>query len=375
MDLSVAPATPVGALPPGEKQLVEIAKALSHEARVMIFDEPTTSLTAHEVDRLFSIIRRLQSRGLAMIYISHVLKDVLRLCDKILVLRDGVMAGTGLAKQMTEEKMVTWMVGRKMEQMFPPRVARISNEPVLRVENLSQPGIVHDISFGVHEGEVLGISGLLGSGRTELARIIFGLAPKTAGNILLAEQRLPADPRKVTNAGVAFLTEDRRQEGLLGIASIAQNVAFPCLTDYASRGLAVLQADRLRSAIERMAGSVRIRAVDFDRMPVFSLSGGNQQKVVLAKWPLRAPKLFILDEPTRGIDVGANFEIYKAIDELAAAGAGVLMITSEIEELMGMCDRILALSKGEITAAFTRDHFDQEAILRAAMGQSQQVRA
>ncbi len=373
VNLTLSPATSVSALSPGEKQLVEIAKALGRSARVMIFDEPTTSLTAHETERLFGIIAKLKARGLGLIYISHILKDVLRLCDRVLVLRDGAMVGGGPARELTEERIITLMVGRKIEQIFPPRTTTPTNRVAVELRGVSQPGIVRDVSLRLHAGEVLGLSGLLGSGRSELAQIIFGLAPRQRGEMVVAGQPLPSSPQAAMGAGLAFLTEDRRAEGLLGQAALLPNVALPSLRDFSTKPLLALQAPRLRAAVETVAAAVQVRGAALDHPTVLSLSGGNQQKVVLAKWLLRAPKVFLLDEPTRGIDVGAKFEIYKIINELAANGTGVLLISSEIEELIGMCDRILVMRRGEVSAEFARDSFDRETILRAAMQEAERV--
>ncbi len=370
VDLALRPATPMAALSQGEKQLVEIAKALGGDARIIIFDEPTTSLTSRESERLFALIRRLRARGIAMIYISHVLNDVLRLCDDVTVLRDGAMVGHCPAAEMTVERMITLMVGRTIDQLFPARpAAPTPGTPLLEVRGVSQPGMVRDVSFTLHRGEVLGLSGLLGSGRSELAQILFGLAPHAAGEIVLDGRALRPTPARAMRAGLAFLTEDRRVEGLLDVAPIAENVALPSLREFAAPGTGLLRRRPLGEAVGQVARDTRVRAADLHHQPVRSLSGGNQQKVVLAKWLLRAPKVFILDEPTRGIDVGAKVEIYQIINRLVAEGAGILLISSELEELVGMCDRILVMSRGELSGEFRAGNFERESLLRAAMRQ------
>jgi ribose transport system ATP-binding protein len=366
VSLNVSPDTLVEDLPPGERQLVEIAKALSVEARIIIFDEPTTSLTARETERLFALIARLRAQGIAMIYISHALDDVLRLADDVVVLRDGQVVGAGRRDEFTAGRMIALMVGRALDQLYPPREAGPSHEVALEVRALSQPGVVKEVSFALHKGEVLGVAGLMGSGRSELARIIFGLDPFAAGEILLDGRRLDSgDVAARIKHRMAFLTENRREEGLMMEASVAENMSLVALPAFTRSGL--IQSARLGEALGEAAGAVRLKAASLDRQAVKSLSGGNQQKAVLAKWLLSAPTVFILDEPTRGVDVGAKHEIYRLINDLTARGAGVLMISSETEELMGMCDRILVMSRGEIKGSFGRGRFDREKFMRLAV--------
>jgi ribose transport system ATP-binding protein len=369
IELDVPPGTPLARLSQGERQLVEIAKALGADARIVIFDEPTTSLTSRESERLFAQIGRLRARGIAVIYISHILGDVMRLCDRITVLRDGHVVGSGHRAEMTIDRLITLMVGRTIDQIYPPRESAVRpGAPVLAVSGLSQPGVVRDISFRVQPGEVVGVSGLMGSGRSEMARILFGLDPKSSGTIEIDGAPLPAPtPQAAMDRGIAFLTEDRRVEGLMMGAAIADNIALPSLPNYAAGWGRLLERTRLGDAVSRTGRDVQVNAGDFVRTLVKNLSGGNQQKVVIGKWLLRGPRLFILDEPTRGIDVGAKYEVYKIINRLAADGTGILMISSEIEELIGMCDRILVMGHGEIRGEFTRQQFDREAILRRAM--------
>ncbi len=368
VELTAPPETLVEHLPAGERQLVEIAKALSLDARLIILDEPTTSLTARETARLFALMARLRARGLAMIYISHVLEDVLRLCADLVVLRDGDVVGSGPRAEFTKERLVTLMVGRTIQQFFPPRVTVPSREPVLEADGLSQPGVVRDISFALHRGEVLGLAGLMGSGRSELARILFGLDPCERGAVRVNGQPLRTrSPRTSIQRRMAFLTEDRRAEGLCLEASIADNLALVTLPTHARGPLGWLDLARLRERAANIRDAVRLNKSARDSQPVKSLSGGNQQKVVLAKWLLAEPTCFILDEPTRGIDVGAKTEIYALINDLVARGAGVLIISSEIEELIGLCDRILVLNRGELRDEIARPDFDRERILRAAL--------
>ncbi len=380
--LDHAPDTLVERLPAGERQLVEIAQALGANARVIILDEPTTSLSARECNRLFALMNQLRARGIAMIYISHVLGDVLRLCDDLLVLRDGELVGRGPVRDFTYDRLVSLMVGRQWNQLYPSRTgvfpapaepdaqlrsAATAPVPLLDVRSLTQPGIVHDISFNLAAGEVLGISGLMGAGRSELARILFGLDPCASGEVWLAGQRLTGAPRQRIRRGLAFLTEDRRLEGLCMEAAIADNIALVTLPARSRTPARLLDFDGIRGAIHGIREAVRLSAQADDAQAVRTLSGGNQQKVVLAKWLLAEPKVLILDEPTRGIDVGAKFEIYQLIHQLADRGAGVLVISSEIEELIGICDRVLVMRHGEITGEFGRHEFDRERILAAAL--------
>jgi len=352
----------------GERQLVEIAKALAFEARLIIFDEPTTSLTARETERLFAIIARLRERGISMIYISHSLRDVMKLCDEIVVMRDGAVVGNEPTSQLTLERMVSLMVGREITQLFPKRKTKPMDTVALDVRGVSQTGVARGITFQLQRGEILGVSGLMGSGRSELARILFGLDPCTAGEIRLHGELLNSlPPRKRIQRGLALLTEDRRAEGLCMEAAIADNVALVALPHFVrTRVQFVNQADT-RDAVTSIREAVRLTASARDEQAVKTLSGGNQQKVVLAKWLLNEPKVFILDEPTRGIDVGAKHEVYRLINDLAARGAGVLMISSEVEELIGMCDRILVMRRGEIRDVVSPHEFDRERILRAAL--------
>ncbi len=369
--LSVPPETIVERLSIGERQLVEIAKALGLDARLIIFDEPTTSLTAPEAERLFELIGQLRGRGISMIYISHNLPDVFRLCDQIVVLRDGEVVASGAAAGFTVGEIITHMVGRSLAQYYPARSGKPSGEAALEVSGLSEPGIVENIDLTLHRGEVLGIAGLMGAGRSELARILFGLDPHERGEIRVDGQRVRhGGPRGAIRRGLAFLTENRREEGLLMEAAVADNVALVSLPAFAHPWSGLLDWRRLDREVSQTVGTARIKCADIRRQKVKTLSGGNQQKAVLAKWLLRRPSVFILDEPTRGIDIGARHEVYRTINELADQGTGVLFISSEIEELMGMCDRVLVMRAGEIADTLPRAGFDRRRILRSALGET-----
>ena len=365
--LSVTPDTIIREMSPGERQLVEIAKALYFDAELIIFDEPTTSLTARETDRLFDIMKQLRSEGKAIIFISHILKDVIALADTIAVMRDGVLMAQEAVSAFDINRMINLMVGRKLEQLFPPKSAQISDKTVLAVRDISAKGIVKDIHFDLYAGEVLGIFGLMGSGRTELARIIFGIDEYDSGEIHIGETSLGFhSPRDSIRNGIAFVTENRREEGLLMNINIADNIGLVSLPQFANRLSSMIDHAQLTGAAQRASRALQLKSGDIGIQPAKALSGGNQQKVVIAKWLLSDPKIFIMDEPTRGVDVGAKYEIYSIIDQLAESGSGVLFISSEIEELIGMCDRILVMNQGEIVGAFTREQFTPDAILRAA---------
>lgn len=366
VDLPLDPSTPVSRLSQGERQLLEIAKALSRNARIIIFDEPTTSLTRREIDRLFGLVERLKARGLGIVFISHTLEDVFAVCETICILRDGKVVGEGRREDFSIQSIIRLMVGRSIETVFPARPARPSKtRPMLDVQNLSQPGVVRDISFKVHAGEIVGLAGLLGSGRTELARMIFGLDPYAQGSVTVAGQRVPpGDPKAAISAGMAFLTEDRRGEGLLMESTIEENLSLTSLP-LAAGTLGLLRPARLLEAASAMARTIRLSTERVAETLAKHLSGGNQQKVVIGKWLMRSPSVFILDEPTRGIDVGAKQEVYRIVSELVSRGNGVLLISSEIEELLGLSDRIISIRRGELGPSFTRHPFDRELIMAA----------
>jgi ribose transport system ATP-binding protein len=368
VDLHVSAGTQVETLTPGERQLVEIAGALGRDARVIIFDEPTTSLTAAETKRLFDIIKRLQDQKRTIIYISHTLEDVLQVSDSIAVLRDGYLVSMGPGGKYSIDRMISEMVGRRIEQMYPARSTAPGSTAVVEVKGVSQPGIVKDISFKLHEKEVLGIFGLMGSGRSELARIIFGLDSCKTGRISIrAKDATGSSPAVSIRNGLAFVTENRHQEGLLLEAAVSENLDLSALRKFTRLGPArIINRSQSLKFANRIAEKLRIKSGPIHKQIVKNLSGGNQQKVVIGKWLLAGPAVLILDEPTRGIDVGAKCEVYGTINKLAEEGVGILYISSELEELTGMCDRILVMSNGEVRAEFARPDFDQEKILQAA---------
>jgi ribose transport system ATP-binding protein len=371
VDLRVPPETPVAALSPGRRQLVEIARAIGAGARLVILDEPTTSLTAPEAERLFGLMRRLRAGGVSMVYVSHNLRDVREQCDDVVVLRDGRVVSAGPRDGYDERRLVSEMVGRAVEQLYPARAPAPPREPVLRVEGLCRPPAFRDVSLTVHAGEIVGLAGLMGAGRTELARAIFGADPVTSGRVILRGRPHAPSPRRSVHGGIAFLTENRREEGLLMDASVAENAALVVLPRLALRRAAGWVRRRaLRQVVATNTAAVRLHGAALHRQTARTLSGGNQQKVVLAKWLAARPGVFLLDEPTRGIDVGAKQEVYRTVHALAAAGSAVLMISSEIEELIGMCDRILVMAAGRVCDEIARADFDRERILRAALGEA-----
>ncbi len=370
VDLNLPVDTPIEKLSPGERQLVEIAKALRRETQIIIFDEPTTSLTAKENQKLFELIGQLRSKGKTIIYISHNLGEILHLADRIVVLRDGRIVGAGPKSEFTIDKMISLMVGREISQMYPSRSSTPSSDVVLEADKVSQSGIIKNISFKLHIGEVLGLFGLMGSGRSELARILFGLDPFQAGRIIINNiVTRHLSPSKSIAKQMAFITENRREEGLLMEASVFDNIALVSLPRYTRTKLPrFIDKSRISNLIQELVSSLKIKTGPIEKQLAHNLSGGNQQKVVISKWLMAEPSVLVMDEPTRGIDVGAKYEVYTIINDLAAKGAGVLCISSEIEELMGICDRIMVMSNGEIKGFFDKDEFEEEKILHAAFG-------
>jgi ribose transport system ATP-binding protein len=365
--LDVEPTVVVGQLSPGERQLVEIAKALHNEASLIIFDEPTTSLTPREASRLFDTIATLNAEGRTIIYISHILGDVKHLADVIAVLRDGKLVDQGHVKDFSIARMIRSMIGRDLGGLYPQRSERpVNDASILSVSNISQPGVVKDVSLRIGRGEIVGLFGLMGAGRSELARILFGLDGHAEGQIVLNDQTLQRGVKTRIAAGMAFVTENRREEGLMMEASIADNLALVTLRDFGKPPFSLLDTEKLRQRTDAAKRDLTIKTGDIHVQHVKALSGGNQQKVVIGKWHLATPKLFILDEPTRGVDVGAKFEIYTQILRMAGEGSGILLISSELEELMGMADRILVMNRGELMGEAVREQFDREKILAMA---------
>jgi ribose transport system ATP-binding protein len=363
--VDIDPRTPCRHLSVAQQQVVEIAKALATKARILVMDEPSAALTATEVERLFAVIRDLKKQGLGIIYISHRLDEVDAIADRVMVLRDGALVGVQGAREVNRERLIEMMVGRKLEQEFPKRDVRLG-QPRLEVSGLRRGAAVQDVSFAIRRGEVLALTGLVGAGRTEVARLIFGADRREAGVISLDGRPLPIrEPRDAIAAGFALLTEDRKTQGLIPSHSVRDNFALPNLRAWSRFGWINGRAER--SALAEHVRNMRIRLVDPEQAAA-TLSGGNQQKVVLAKWLQRSCSVILFDEPTRGIDVGAKYEIYQLINALAAEGKAILLISSEFPEVLGMADRILVMHEGRVTGEIADvARATQADILRMAM--------
>lgn len=349
-----------------QQQAVEVAKALAADARVLVMDEPTAALTPPEVDRLFAVVRELKRHGVGVVYISHRLDEVFAVADRVMVLRDGEHVATRPTRDVTRDELIELMVGRRLDQEFPKRVPAVGG-PRLVVRDLRRGDVVNGVSFEVRRGEVLGLTGLVGSGRTETARLIFGADRRDGGTIALDGRELRIQsPRDAIRAGIVLLTEDRKGQGLILDHPVRDNFALPNLGLWSRLG--VIDRRRERVTFRAAADRLRIKVAN-PVSPAATLSGGNQQKVVLAKWLERSCEAVIFDEPTRGIDVGAKYEIYQLVNALAAQGKAVLVISSELPEVLGICDRILVMHGGRITGEITDvAGATQEDILRLAMG-------
>lgn len=360
----ISPKEKVGNLKVADQQLVEIAKAISLNAEIIIMDEPTSAITEKEVENLFSIIRDLKGQGKGIIYISHKMDEIFQISNDITVLRDGEYVNTWNAKDIDNNILIKNMVGRELTEIFPKSEIPIS-DTMLEVRNFTLGNKFQDISFKVKKGEIYGIAGLVGAGRTELMHALFGLDKRDKGEVIFEGKPLNIrKPKDAIKEGIAYVTEDRKQEGLVLEMSVGQNISLASMKEL-SRGLFVNKKEEnslIKNEIERM----RIR-LHSHRQLVKSLSGGNQQKVVLSKWMIKNPKLLILDEPTRGIDVGAKSEIYKLMCEYVAQGNAIIMISSEMPEVMGMADRILVLSNGKVGGELDRNEFAQESIIQMAV--------
>jgi len=350
-----------------QQQMVEVARALSLQARILIMDEPTSALTAQEIAGLFAVLRRLLQSGVAVIYISHRLEELYEIGDRVTILRDGRHIATRPVSATSREELIRLLVDRELAELYP-RVRVTPGPEALRVEHLSRNGVLHDISFRVHRGEVVGIAGLLGAGRTELARALFGADPIDSGRIFIHGQpaRVPS-PRSAIRQGIGLLTEDRKTQGLVLGRSVLENTTLPSLGAFSRLGW--IQLGRERTAAAAWADRLHIRTPGLGQQ-VRYLSGGNQQKVVLSKWLCSHTDILLFDEPTRGIDVGAKVEIYQLMNQLAAAGAAILMISSELAEILSLSDRILVMCRGRLAAEFPADQATQEKILHHALGEN-----
>ena len=368
LDVRLDVGEPARGLTLAEQQTVEIAKAISLDVRVLIMDEPTASLSAHEVQRLFRIVHTLRQQGVAILFISHRIEEVFEIADRVTILRDGRWISTTPRTELTPTTAISRMVGREVRELFR-RERRQPGAVRLSVRDLRREGAFQDVSFDLRAGEVLGFAGLVGARRTDVGLAIFGIDPADAGQIELdGTQVSVTNPRDAMALGIAYSTEDRRQLGLVMPLSIAANVSLPSLSRFLSRSGMVRRAEE-RATAEAFRQRLSIRAPSVDT-PASSLSGGNQQKVVISKWLETNPKVLILDEPTRGIDVGAKVEVHQLIDDLAARGMAIILISSDLPEVLAMSDRILVMREGRQMAIFDHHEASQERVLAAAMGQS-----
>jgi ribose transport system ATP-binding protein len=372
--LALSPLTPVSALTAGQMQMVEIAKALSQKARIIIMDEPTSSLTAGESEQLFKIIRQLRAEGIGIIYISHRMGEVLDLADRITVLRDGRHVGDLQRAEANHEKIVAMMVGRELSKAyFPAKHEGPAREPMLVVKDLVVPGAPDGVSFTAIRGEILGFAGLVGSGRTELMESIFGVTPALSGTMILEGRPFsPASTRDAIARGVFLAPEDRKRHGLVLPMSVAQNTSLPNVANYNRWGLLDRAAER--QVAEAEVARLRTKTPSIHQK-VVNLSGGNQQKVVLGKWLAMNPRILILDEPTRGIDVGAKAEIYRHMAALADEGITILMVSSDMEEVIGLSDRVVVLHERRIKGVLAREGLTQQRIATLMTGRAEGDRA
>ncbi|WP_329258849.1 sugar ABC transporter ATP-binding protein [Actinoallomurus sp. NBC_01490] len=366
------PDRPARGLSIADQQIVEIAKAISREARVLIMDEPTAALSGNEVARLFTVSRTLQGQGCALLFISHRLEEIFELCQRVTTLRDGRYVSTEMVDDLTPDELVQRMVGRELDTLYPKQEATLG-DPVLEVSRLTREGVFTDVSFEVCAGEIVALAGLVGAGRSEVARAIFGVDRYDAGTVMVGEVRLPGgSPTAAMAAGIALVPEDRRQQGLVMDGSIERNIGLttlrslrrgPVISRKVERDRAADWAIRLRLKYARLSDAVGV------------LSGGNQQKVVLAKWLSTEPSVLIIDEPTRGIDVGTKAEVHRLLSELAGQGLAVLMISSDLPEVLGMADRVLVMHEGRLAAEIPRDEASEESVMAAATGRARQEAA
>jgi ribose transport system ATP-binding protein len=365
--LDVLPTHALCDLTIGHQQLVEIAKALSTNARILIMDEPTSSLTGHETERLFKVVKQLRGEGVSIIYISHRLGEVQELADRVVVLRDGENAGHLSRDEIDHDSMVRLMVGRDVSQFY----ARQAHEPgktMLEVKNLVTPAHPeHALSFSVRAGEIVGVAGLVGAGRTEMLQVLFGVDEALGGSVEVDGQLVSfQSPRDAIEAGLALVPEDRKQQGLVLEMPVRQNIGLPGLRRHSIRNV-FLNSGQENADTDEMIAAMRIRTPNADQVVQY-LSGGNQQKVVLGKWLALGPRVLLLDEPTRGIDVGAKEEIYQLMEKLAEDGVAILFVSSEMEEVLGMSDRTLVMHEGRLTGELARDQLSEEAIMQLATG-------
>lgn len=365
LGLEIDVTKPVGQLSIAQQQMVEIVKAISFNVRILVMDEPTSSLSDDEVEKLFATIERLKKNNVSIIYISHRMEELFRISDRVTVIRDGTYVGTVTTKDTDVDELVTMMVGRSLQKYYI-RNYTMQDKEVLRVENLSKKGVFENISFTVHKGEILGFSGLVGSGRSEIMTAIFGGYGYDSGTVYLNGNKVIfKNTAQAISNGVAMVPEDRKKQGLILINSVGYNITLSSLK-YIMNGLLVSKAKKQR-IIEKYIAELNVKAAS-QSIAVSSLSGGNQQKVVLAKWLATKPQLLILDEPTRGVDVGAKSEIYAIMNRLANEGMAIILVSSELPEIINMCDNVCVLREGRIVGRLSKGELDQENIMKYATG-------
>ncbi|MDT8860132.1 sugar ABC transporter ATP-binding protein [Alkalihalobacillus sp. MEB130] len=355
----------VGDLGIGKQQLVEIAKALTVDAKLIIMDEPTASLSGSEVEQLYATVNELRRQGIAIVFISHRLEEIKRMGDRVTVLRDGYGIDTLPVKETSADRMIELMVGRSLDEKFPKKDFT-KGVAGLEIKNLKRKGSDKTVNLTAYQGEILGISGLVGAGRTELARAIFGVDPIESGTIKVFDKEVKIkSPRDAISSGIAFITEDRKAEGLILDQTLDFNVGIASLKTYQEKGF--INLNKIKDLTNHYIKELQVRPSD-QRLHARNLSGGNQQKIVIAKWLATKAKVFIFDEPTRGIDVGAKVEVYRLMNSLVDEGAIIIMISSDLPEILGMCDRVLVMCENEITGEFDRHELSQEKIMKAATG-------
>ena len=365
LGIDVDPRQIMSTMPVAKRQMAEIAKAVSYNAKILVLDEPTSSLTEQEVEHLFRIINMLRDRGCGIIYISHKMEEILRISDDITVMRDGTHVLTAPASEMTMDRIIRLMVGRDLTNRFPPKTNK-PGETILEVKGLSAKySHIKDVSFNVRRGEVLGIAGLAGAGRTEVLECLFGIAAKDSGRFFLkGKEVFNRNARESIKNGFALLTEERRATGIFGILDINENTTISNLKDYLAGGIYLKNSARKKDT-DKMIKAMKVKTPS-RKTQIRTLSGGNQQKVILGRWLLTDPDILMLDEPTRGIDVGAKYEIYQLIIDLAASGKAVIIVSGELPELLGVCDRICVMSGGLMVGEVNAAHTTQEEIMTLA---------
>jgi inositol transport system ATP-binding protein len=361
--IDINPRATMGSLAVAQMQMVEIAKAISYDSRLIIMDEPTSAISEREVAHLHQMIRSLTATGVAVIYITHKMDEVFKIADVVTVFRDGRHVATKPASELDRQQLIALMVGRELTHLFPKEKVAIG-DVVMAVRGLTRSGVIHDISFDLHRGEILGLAGLMGAGRTEVLEAIFGITKVDAGTITINGREVSIkEPADAIKAGMGLLTEDRKGTGIMGVLSVRDNMTIANLARFSPGG--ILRKRRMEAACQSQREALAIRTPSLSQL-IKNLSGGNQQKVLVSRWLLTLPDVLMIDEPTRGIDVGAKSEIHRLMSGLAKEGKAILMVSSEMPEILGMSDRVLVMAGGRITAEFSREEVTQEKVLEAA---------